>query len=104
VLRLAVYGMGVLLIVGFLVIIGRIIYLMAQSPAPASAATTETATALKSSAALALPPGASIRHVSLAGNRLAVHYDAPAGSAILILDLASGSVVSRIAITSEGGR
>ena len=104
-LKLAVYGMGVLLIVGFLVIIGRIIYLIAQTPPAPATAQIDPGAPLKSAAKLELPAGASIRHLSVAGNRLAIQYDAPGGSAIVIFDMASGSVLSRIAITtSETGR
>ncbi|MFM9940753.1 MAG: DUF6476 family protein [Hyphomicrobiaceae bacterium] len=97
-LKFAVYGMGVLLILGFLVIVGRIIYLIAQAPATPPPPDAVTA-AIKSEAKLALPAGANIRHLSMTGNRLAIHYDAPGGSAIVIFDLGSGTIVSRIAIT-----
>ncbi len=104
-LQLAVYGMGVLLILGFLVIVGRIIYLIAKTPATPPNPATEAATApIKSEAQLALPAGANIRHLSVAGNRLAIHYDAPGGSAIVIFDLSLGIVVSRIAITAGSSR
>jgi hypothetical protein len=97
-LRMIVIGMGVVLVVGLLVVIVRIVQLTSrvQSDTPAAA------TLVKGDVRLPLPAGATVQHVSMAGTRLVVHYDAPAGAAIVILELATGAVVSRIAIVPEG--
>ncbi len=39
---------------------------------------------------LEIPNGAKVVSVSLAGNRLAVHYDGPLGTGIAVIDLESG--------------
>ncbi len=46
----------------------------------------------------AKPAPAAVRHVSLSGNRIAVHYDTPAESAIVVLDLTTGAVVSKVVV------
>ncbi len=95
-LKYSVITMGVMLFVGFLIIIGRIIYLIANAPpTPPPEAAVGT---LVRDARLPLPAGAAVRHVSLSGNRLAVHYDTPAESAIVVLDLATGAVVSKVVV------
>jgi hypothetical protein len=53
---------------------------------------------------LALPDGAQVRSMSLSGDRLAVHFDAPGGGGIAIVDLASGQAVSRIELVPEPPR
>ena len=47
----------------------------------------------------AAPAGATVRNLSLSGNRLAVHYDAPSGGGIAIVDLATGRTVQRIELS-----
>jgi hypothetical protein len=101
-LRRAVIIMTTLLVAGVLLLIGRIIYL-ARGPTTqaASAASMNAATApgLLANVRLPLPAGAEIRQVSLAGSRLAVHHSQTGGGeTITILDLATGAVVSRVAV------
>ena len=99
-LRIAVIAMGVILVLGFITVIARIVYLVNRS--------SETATAVSApvqqAARLALPAGASVRTMSLAGSRLAVHYEGPAGGGIVILDLQTGKPVSRVEIVPEAPR
>lgn len=87
-LKVAVILMAVILIVGFGVVIGRIVYLF-QRPSAGVAATAPPIERAERN--LALPVGAIVRHVSVAGDRLAVHYEAPSGSGIRVLDLATGA-------------
>ena len=91
-LKLAVIGMGLILILGFALVIGRVVYLLNRTDAPTASAPSKSL----ADSSLMLPAGAVVRHVALSGNRLAVHYDAPAGAAIAIVDIASGSVVHRL--------
>ena len=110
-LRFAVIGMGALLLAGVAAVVGRIAYL-ATRPVATAISTTVTGAVAPSSAGLAttasgpiatevrlaLPPGAKVRSQSLNGNRLAVHYEAPAGDGILILDLETGRPISQVRI------
>lgn len=96
-LRIAVIAMGVILVLGFITVIARIVYLVNRS--------NETTTVVSHQAArLALPAGASVRSMSLAGHRLAVHYEGPGGGGIVILDLQTGKPVSRVEIVPETPR
>lgn len=114
-LRMAVFVMGIVLIVGFLAVIGRIVYLASRTPAQAPAqavaaggaspgpavAPGSAAVALKPEALLELPADANVRSLSLSGERLAVQYTSPRGDGIAVLDLVTGRVVSRVRITPE---
>lgn len=104
-LRVAVIVMGVVLLLGFAVVIGRIVYLLnrgsastAERTAPAASPSAVAAMALSS---LTLPAGAVVRSLAVSGNQLAVHFDGPAGGGILIVDVASGRTVRRIDIVTE---
>ena len=96
-LRFAVIAMGVLLLLGFATVIGRIVYLFNRAPVDAAVmAPASASAALPADVRLALPVGATVRNLSLSGNRLAVHYDAASGAGIAIVDLATGRAVQRI--------
>jgi hypothetical protein len=86
ILKIAVVVMGIILLVGFAAVIGRIAYLVTKG----GATQTPAAHALAKTARLPLPGGAAVRSVALDGNRLAVHYDTPVGAGIAILDLVTG--------------
>ncbi len=94
-LKAAVILMAVILIVGFGVIVGRIVYLFQQ---PSVGAATPGVPTERVERNLMLPVGAIVRHVSVAGDRLAVHYEAPSGSGIRVLDLGTG-VQQHISVT-----
>ena len=93
-LKMVVFGLAVLIFAGLAAIAGRIIYL-------ASGASTQPATsslALRPEQILALPRGATVRSVSLSGDRLAVHYEAGGDDGIAILDLQTGRTVTSVGI------
>ncbi|WP_156827557.1 hypothetical protein [Hyphomicrobium zavarzinii] len=105
--------LGLLIIAGLTAVVLRIIYLSSTPSAPREGqeatqeATQETpaAAALPSQDRLDLPAGAVVKSVSLSGDRLAVHYEAPSGAGIAIFDLASGAVVRRVEVSpGAGGR
>lgn len=96
-LRLAVIGMGVVLVVGFIIILARIFYLASR---PGALASSPAAAVLHAEPALQLPAGGAVRSVSLSGNRLAVQYVSPAGDGIAILDLETGRTLSRVKISA----
>jgi hypothetical protein len=99
-LKVAVIAMGVILVLGFITVIARIVYLVNRSSETATAASHP----VQQAARLALPAGASVRNMSLAGSHLAVHYEGPGGGGIVILDLQTGKPVSRIEIVPEAPR
>jgi hypothetical protein len=98
-LKFAVIAMGVVLVLGFVAVIARIVYLVGRGGETATS--TAVSQPIRDAARLALPSGAVIRNLSLSGSRLAVHYDGPAGSGIVILDLVTGAPASQITIVPE---
>jgi hypothetical protein len=98
-LRFAVIAMGVVLVVGFFAVIARIVYLVNRGSDTTSAPAVSQP--FKDTARLAVPPGATVRTMSLSSSRLAVHYEGPSGSGIVILDLATGAPASRVEIVPE---
>jgi len=99
-LRIAVIAMGVILVLGFITVIARIVYLVNRS----GETTTTVSEPMQQAARLALPAGASVRNMSLAGSRLAIHYEGPTGGGIVILDLQTGKPISRVEIVPEAPR
>lgn len=101
-LKFAVIGMGVLIVLGVLTVIGRIVYLANQGPRQASSVASAVSGArLAAMSKLSLPAQSHVRQVSLSGDRLAVHYEGATGSAIAIVDLVTGNVISRIEVVPE---
>ncbi len=101
-LRRAVIVMTALLVAGVVLLIGRVIYLargtggQAANAGLVNAAVPQT---LLPEARLTLPAGAEIKQMSLAGSRLAVSHTQPGGGEMItILDLATGTVVSRVTV------
>lgn len=99
-LRAAVIVMGVLIVMGLVAVIGRIVYLMARSPAQPSHATAD----LRSEVVAQLPAGANVRNISLQGDRLAIHYDGTSGAGIIVVDLATGRPLSRVNLVPQPPR
>ena len=88
-LQIAVVAINVLVLIGLIAVFSRMFYLSSQ-PGGKAAWVPE--------ARLPLPAGAAVRNVSLSGDRLLVHYDAAAvgASGIVIFELATGKVLSRV--------
>lgn len=107
-MKIAVVVMAVILILGFIGIIARIFYLSSRLPPPSAQPTqaqssqaplsAASAVQLAAAARLELPPGAVMRSISLAGSRLAVHYEGPSGSGVAIVDLETGRTLSRVEV------
>ena len=95
-LKRVVIGMGVVLLLGFAVVIGRIVYLLNRSHVDPTVAATSGKVTSPDDLKLALPAGATVRNLSLSGNRLAVHYEAPGGAGIAVIDLATGKTTQKI--------
>jgi hypothetical protein len=98
-LKIAVIAMGVVLVLGFIAVIARIVYLVARGSETSHA--TAVSQPLSESTRLALPAGSTVRNLSLSGGRLAVHYDGLTGGGIVVLDLQTGTAVSRIQIVPD---
>ncbi|MCC7252277.1 hypothetical protein [Hyphomicrobium sp.] len=102
VLVFIVVFLGLLILAGLAAVVLRIIYLSstpgAQRTMPEAGQSAVAATADR----LDLPAGGSVKSVSVNGDRLAVHYEAPGGAGIVILDVASGAVLRRVDVVPGG--
>ena len=96
-LRIAVIAMAALIVMGLIALIGRIIYIVAR-PGPQIASQSAT---IAPEIRAALPADAHVRNIALQGDRMAIHYDAPTGSGIVIVDLGTGRISSRILLVAE---
>jgi hypothetical protein len=102
VLKIAVIVMGILLVVGFGLVMVAIVYQASQLPdkesqAPARAA----AVPLEAQTELAIPPGAKVTSLALDGDRLALHLESSAGPEVVVVEIGTGKVLSRIKLRAE---
>lgn len=102
-LKISVIVMSAVLLVGFAVVIGRIVYLLNRSPKDAVAPAVTTTTA-GPPVDIALPQGATVRNIALSGNQLAVHFEGPEGPGVAVVDMTSGQVIRRISIRPQSGK
>lgn len=93
--------LGLLIVAGLAALILRIIYLSSNPPAQPAAADAPAPGAAVGR--LALPSGATVKTMAVGGDRLAVHYEGPAGPGIVVLDVASGRELRRLEIAPRGG-
>lgn len=100
-LKVAVIAMGVILLLGFALVIGRIVTLVNSGSRPAVVAAPPMQ---PQPAALSLPRGAVVRQMAISGNRLAVYFESPEGAGIRIVDLAAGGPAVSLPIVAEAER
>ena len=96
-LKFAVVGMAVLIAIGILAVVARIIQLANRSP---RVATTASPITVEQTRAF-LPAGASVRQLSLSGDRLAIGFEGPAGAGAIVVDVAVGRILTRIDLAPE---
>ena len=100
ILKISIAVMGVMIIMALLAIIGRVIYLSANKPAPTAsrqpAALASPAPLLAPKHAFSLPANVTVERMTLEGNRLLVHFSEAGTSRARVYDLASGELLSDI--------
>ncbi|HEX2842251.1 hypothetical protein [Hyphomicrobium sp.] len=96
--------LGLLIVAGIAAVVLRIIYLSSTPVAQPAISSEGGGAGTTEAARLELPPGAVVKSVSASGDRLAVHYETPAGSGIVVLDLATGAVLRRVEIAPGATR
>lgn len=101
-LGLAILGVLFAIVLRVMYLASRPAVQQAETP-QAIAQPVDTQSALPKGITLALPEGAIVKAVALDGSNLAVHYDAPGGAGVAIIDVASGEIVARVGIGSERG-
>ena len=90
--------LGVLLVAGFLVMVGTIIYRMANPKPPEMASGKVTAGPVLD---LAMPAGSKVRAMTLNEGKLAIHLDTgKSGEEIIVIDIRKGRELSRIRFNS----
>jgi hypothetical protein len=96
--------LGVLIVLGLGAVLGRFVYPSSPvgSQTEAAGADAPGAATIPFGTHLSLPDGATVRSMALSGNQLAVHYDAPDGGGIVIINLATGRTLGRLR-TGSGG-
>lgn len=105
-LKRAIAVMSTILVAGLALVIGRIVYLAGETDRanPSSAALPMAPGKLATTGQLTLPPGSTIRNMSLSGHRLAVHFSGANGDGIAIVNLISGKAVSTIKIIAVSSK
>lgn len=109
-LKAIVIGLGILILLAFAGVVVGMAYRASQigkgSPAKGgapgitgpAAPSAASRLALQPELKLSLPQASTVRSATLQGTLLVVHHDGPGGAGIVILDLATGQIVSRLRI------
>lgn len=100
-LKMAIAIMGVLIVAALLAIVARVIYLSAIKKTDTAAVSISSAAEFAPQHTLALPSGATVKNISLQGNKLLVHYENADGPGAAVLDLATGKTLSNISIRTS---
>ena len=113
-LKRAVIVMGIMLVVGFLALVGTMVYRASKLSSKTQEQTQSSAglprlpgagdgvqatgSALKT---LTLPDGATVSNISVGGNLLALHLSTPHGTEIMIVDIGSGKVLRQFTLHAK---
>lgn len=101
-LKIAVIVMGVALVGGFAAVLGTIVYQASQLGKSTPAVTPAPIAAPSGlSGELPIPKDAEVTALALDGDRLALHLKTPAGAELLVIDLGSNKVLSRIRLNAQ---
>lgn len=98
-LKIAVIVMGVLLVGGFALVLGAIVY--QASRLGQDAPTRDQAVSDQGAAQVTVPQGAKVTAMDLDGGRLALHLTGNAGPEVIVIDVGSGRVLARIKLKPE---
>jgi hypothetical protein len=98
VLKIAVIVMGLLLVGGFAFVLAAIVY---QASRGGQDAAVSAAPLGGVAAELPIAKDASVTALSLDGDRLALHLNSAAGPEIVVIDVTTGRIVSRIKLKPE---
>jgi hypothetical protein len=99
-LKVAVIVMGVLLVGGFALVLGAIVYQASRLGQDAPAARNPAASD-QGAAQVTVPPGANVTAMDLDGGRLALHLNGSNGPEVIVIDVGSGRVLARIKLKPE---
>jgi hypothetical protein len=97
-LKIAVIVMGVLLVGGFAFVLAAIVY-QASKGGQSAAGLGEAPGGVESR--LQIPKDATVTALSLDGDRLAIYLNSAAGPEIVVIDVGTGMVISRIRLQPQ---
>ncbi len=98
-LKIAVIVMGVLLVGGFALVLGAIVYQASRLGQDAPA--RDPAVSDQGAAQVTVPQGANVTAMDLDGGRLALHLAGSNGPEVIVIDVGSGRVLARIKLKPE---
>jgi hypothetical protein len=98
VLKIAVIVMGILLVGGFAFVLAAIVY-QASKGGQSGSGLSALPPGIESR--LRIPEDATVTALSLDGDRLAIHLNSAAGPEIVVIDVATGKVISRIRLQPQ---
>ncbi len=104
ILKVIVIVMGLLLVIGFTVMIIALVYQAAQlgkGKTDHPAIVKSKANARTSDIDLSVPQGSKVKAMSLNGTHLVLHLENQKGDEITILDLQTGKVIRRIRLKPQ---
>ena len=99
-LKIAVIVMGVLLVGGFALVLGAIVYQASRLGQDTPAARNPAASD-QGAAQVTVPQGANVTSMDLDGGRLALHLTGNDGPEVIVIDVGSGRVLARIKLKPE---
>ena len=94
VLKIVVIVLGIMILAGFAAVIGRIAYLATQPGRGINPVTGQDVS-------VALPPGAVIRNTAVSGDRMTVQFESGQQTGLIIINLTTGQIISRIGFRPE---
>ncbi len=97
-LKIAVIVMGLLLVGGFALVLGAIVYQASQLSSEGQASVPAVGGV---ETELAIPPDATITSLALDGDRIALHLQSSAGPEIAVIDLRTGKVLTRLKLKAD---
>lgn len=98
-LVILVITLGLLLVAGFVFMVGTIIYRISNGDSQRNEAETPADDgAVLATISLLRPAGAELVGATSSDDRLTLHFRGPGGELVLLVDLVSGQVISRIEI------
>ncbi len=103
ILKFAVVIMGVMLVVGFMVVVGTIAYRAVKLSQADPSITDAPAKHGFSRLEVDVEPDTLISQIELDGNRMAVHVTKNAADEILIIDIKRGTLLGRVRLNERTG-
>ncbi len=100
-LKIAVIAMGILLVLGFGLLIAGLFYQAGKLGSQKAGTVANANLANAAQTEIKLQPGSEIGSITAAGNALAVHIKKPGGDEIYLIDTGSGRLIGKVLLKPE---